>query len=280
MATKIVLFFSLGNYGWSETYYNDATTLDGGFAAAWDLGKARSRLLGDPASLDYIRVSIEGQPRVSTLTGIGGGTPYVPPRFAYTSQADRPTTAALIQAFSSTGQCQRKITLRGMPDLVFDRSDPTNTDAVNWDNNLFNYLFAQLTDTLAGWAIKKRIRPSAAPTRWDVTAVANVAGTLNSTLTVLDPFTGSVGDLLQMYKFKGAIPAPGLVRVVNVSLDKLTVTVAYSFPNNFLYVLGGYFVAASFSYEDIDFCQFERFSAHKTGRTFGLARGRAPARPR
>ncbi len=275
---KISFLFSSKKSGWSETYYANASNYTIAWGKAYALANVRSRLLGDNADIDFIRVSQEGVRRVSVLVGVGPDTNFPLAREFYVSNADRPGAAVLSRLNDSTDKVSRALFLRGAADNVFDTRTPGNADAVLF-SSIFNGDFSSmLTD--GTWGIKSRYFPDSPPTKKGIVTWANSAGTLNSRASLDGAIAFVAGDTAIIGKATGLRPSPGAVKVIAWDNDTLTLTLKYSLPFNFIIAPPISIYKYAPVYGAITSLNFERGAIRKTGRPFGVSAGRRPSIPR
>lgn len=273
MTIKTNFFFSLRASGWSETYYQSGSDLNAAFTNALQLATARMLLVGTPCTISYIRNSIVGQQRASQVVAVGPVSSYPFPAPKYTSASDVVGVAALCTAYATLQPVERPLYLRGNPDGLYEAAGGANIDANMW----FQAFQNQFQTVLANgtWLLQWRTRLNSDANQVAITAVANLAGTLTSTITLAaNTLNFQAGDLVQLYKLKGAQPTPGAVRVLSVAPGGLILTVQYSFQENYLYPGGGIARKLQLNYAPITSALFERNLTKKTGRPFGVSRGR------
>lgn len=281
MATQKVQFlFSAGKNGWSETYYCQSSDLTTGFNAALALARKRWTLLASPAAIDYIRVSDAENPRRSTITGIGGGTAYPMSYEAYATESDTPWQAQLVSLSNNAADLQRQLYVRGNADGVFDRGDPANADATLWTQKFTTQFKPEITS--GTWFIKKRQRNITGVTRFNIANISPNGTDATQTDLLFDTTapTTQPGDFIVVYRIKGLRPAMGLVRVIGDGATNLTKRVFFTLPASFNYTGGAYAIQYVVSYEAIAYCNWQRTTERKTGRPFGVTRGRRVAVPR
>ncbi len=275
---KVTLLFTQGTNGWSETYYCNASNYTIAFGKAYTLADIRSRMLGDNCVLSFIRTSQEGVNRVSVLVAVGPDTRYPLSRELYVSNADRIGASVLSRLVDSTDKVSRALFLRGAADNIFNTLSPSNPDAV-----LFSSVFnGDFTSTLTDgtWGIKSRFFPDSPPAKKGIITWANAAGSRNSRASLNGAIAFGPGDTAIIAKAPGLNPSPGAVRVIAWDLDTLTLTLKYSLPFNFIIAPPIPIYKYTPVYGAITSLNFERSAIRKTGRPFGVTRGRRPSIPR
>jgi len=276
---KTNFFFNLRTSGWSETYYQTGTDLNAAFTNALALAKARMLLAGTPTTISYIRNALVGAQRQSQLTAVGpvSSYPFDPP--IYATHSDLAGVAALCTAYSTVPPNQRPMYLRGNPDGLFEAAPQPITDSQKWFNAFQGPFQAALTS--GPWLLQWRTRLGSDANQSAIDDVQNIAGSLTSVITLHDATLAfKAGDYMQIYKMRGAQPTPGAVRVLSVDPTALLIVVQYSFQENYNYQGGAVARKLQLNYAPITSCLFERNLTKKTGRPFGVSRGRRRAIPR
>lgn len=273
---KVIFFFSRAKQGWSESYYVAAGSVASALALGYTLAKERAKLLAEPAALEYIRVSSEANFRQSLLTPVGPATPYTLPATTWASNADKVETASLVRFANFSDGYERNTPLRGNPDNLFDNLDPANADAQKWIA-LFNSGF-KATSANGNYSIKGRPRPQLGVNTFAITSIGTNPG-VNSMSLVLEgnPVIG-VNMFVDVYKVKGAKPTIGRQKVIGTTLagGNRTLIIPYYTRPDFAYLGGGFVVVYIAIYKTIESTLYVRPVSRKTGRPFGVARGRQP----
>jgi len=274
MPQKVNLIFELGTNGWSETYYTDQTSgqpLIDAFNVAYGLADRRSQLLGTPANLTAIRVADVDNPRRSTLTAVGEGTPYPLTSYAYDSNADKVQTSALLGCTDVNGTVQRRLYISGNPDNVYNVGQPINPDRAAWNLKLNGFTGVLTNGT---WQIRGHSRITATDPGSDVTNVIVYASDLSKTQLTLDPDVGAVEqDYIKLYKIPGLNTPMGIQRVLKV-VNPGVYVVGYTLPSGFSFAPGGKGILLEDEFQAIGFATFERIVSRKRGRPLSLTRGR------
>jgi hypothetical protein len=277
---KIVFFLSQGKNGWSESYYTNDTTLDSLQHSAQALYMARFRLLAEPATIDYVRLADAGSLRVSTLTPAQTGGVFNAVRPSYVSDCEVVGRTAEMTIYTVSGH-QRKIYLRGAPDDAFNLVQPTNFDA-----QLFlSYYgeFGQLVSNMATlgtgiWQMREKPRAIFPPNVGaNVIAIVTWISTTPSTNTVMGLATAPITPTPfgTVYKAKGLPFSPGLVQVVAVGVNPAVLTIRYRTPADYVYPDGAFYLPYAPVFENISsFSSAPSWSVRRTGRPFGVSRGR------
>lgn len=276
---KIVLFFSSGTAGWSEVYYTNNTSLDAAYSAAAALASFRARLMGDPTTLDAIRVEDPDLLRASTLTKQAITAPKT-----YVSQADNPNVAAMMRLYATGSQVSRPLYLRGNPDNAFDQAQPDNADAQAWQNN-FLALGNFLKSTASGvaWQLKSKTYPVVKGPGVNITPIT-VVGVLPAIQSLVQLTTGeahglAVNDFVTLYKM-GIPRLSGTFRVVAI-VDDDNFAVPFHLATSFAYPGGGYMLKYTQQYLNLtSYANQPRWTRRATGRPFDVSRGRRRAIPR
>lgn len=278
MNVKVVFFFRLNVQGWTETFYINKPDLDQGLARALIYASKRHLLLADPAVIDAIRVGDAANIRSSRLVGVGAGTSFPMPLGGYTSKADQPDTAAQCSLFDTPNAVQRTMMLRGLPDNVYDVGNPGNPDQMLWQTRLNDYLQTFYVPPSGDALIAERIRLGGGGTERVITNVTPDWTANETDLTLETPLTGVAnGHLLNIYGMRGFAPTPGTVmlkRTANLGAN----AIVHWVPNKpTLYSGGATLVVAEEVWQPVTFASFIRIANRKTGRPFGVPRGRRRA---
>lgn len=280
MATfKVTVFLSSGQNGWSETYYCSASSVNTAFNIAQQLTDRRSYLCGSPTNPFAVRVSDVLNPRISSLTAVGPGTayPFTSSPGAYTTYSDKVQTAALFTLSStSVPGIQRPLYVRGNPDGVYAIGSTPSPDLLAWNTNFST--FFQPFITSGSWYIRYRTRPTLASPPIPISNIAPGVNPKNTTVTFNNSPGGAAGGYLNFYSIKGLATPMGTQKIINVDNTGLIYTVGYTLPQGYTYQNDGGALLYVANYAPISFCQLREFTSHKTGRPFGVSRGRARSR--
>lgn len=278
MNVKLILFFRNGVQGWSETIYLSTADLNAAFSTALIYASKRSLLLALPANIDAIRVSDAEASRASRLVGVGSGTPFPMPASGYTSQSDQTDVAAQIGIFDQANAVQRAMMLRGLPDNVYDQAAPGNPDQSLFFTRLAAFL--QEIAPLGGgpYRIAERIRLGQGGTERFIENVV-VDWTHNETNFTLDTPLIDVpnGHLLNVYNMRGFQPTPGTVKLKRTESAGLNAIVLWVPNKPTIYQGGAQIVVTVETFKPITSASFIRIANRKTGRPFGVPRGRRRA---
>jgi hypothetical protein len=277
---KITIYFNQSSAGFSETFYangSDPYVLANSLTPAFYQRAVQFR-----AANTYCvgaRFSSTDPPRESVLIR-PQPQPHGIPRFTTIAEPDVVSTTAVF-LLGSTLPAQRRLYMRGIADMDVNRDengqDLPSPFLINGSNTYFEAL------NLAGFSIKKQLRPPAGGLVWDyVTKVE--ASTLNPskwTEFTLDSGVHNVfkGDTVTFNGITTLEPGlPSKALVINDSQvgTKWVFTIAWPLPGGV--ILYPEKLKAVVSEPDLGLIStwsFERFSEHKTGRPFGSLRGRA-----
>jgi hypothetical protein len=281
---RVTFLFEYAGFGWSETVYSLLDSYNQTLQAALVLAGLRAKLLAKDAELTYIRISdIRLYRDFGIVTGVGSN-PLANDDWA----ADYPTNALLVQVgcgVGASGQRRGRIFLRGLPDAVVD----SRFDGFWHPGALAGYpqAYADWRAALAGgnWALMLKNLTAENPEIPVVqlsqlpnppTGVPSVQMVVDGTLGGgwVPPLWASVrgwrGNLLSA---DPTVPNRGPYRVISVGADghSLTLegaTAVRPFPVGLLVRRYEY---ALFQIVNVS---RERITERKTGRPFGLPRGR------
>jgi hypothetical protein len=268
---KTVFTFENQGAGWSETYYQNADGAPAAITGALALFGPRTTLLAKPSTLTFIRVSSLVNPKIHAIRKAPTFN-----YFGYISSSDIPGGTASIVCAAAAGSPQRRISVRGIPDNLFDISDPANPDAVNWAKNctklkgFFDSLVSQ------SWQILAVNRATPVLTVQDILPTATDDAT---TITTNLVHGFGVGDLVNIKKVKNFGRPIGIVRVVSV-LGANSFQVAINAWQSFVYVPGATVQAYALAPATIAQVDFREIWTRDTGRPFGEHRGARPKRHR
>lgn len=290
MPLKIVLFYNQGSEGFTETYYSPST------AQPFDYlnGIALPRLYPlvafrhSSVSLYAIRATLLGANRVSStyflpvsdkLSGTFRNNPdgVDPPL----QGADVSSTDAYCQITGELG-ASRPLYVRGLNDPdVIRNGILASTPSPNLVKGLASMQSALIA---LSWAIQKESRPPTAPLIWALVGTVAPLGTNTSRLTLNVAIPNLVVGTSQVV-FQG-IPKddiPGFPRIVvpfaATVVAPFTLDVAYTFRGKVdPYIPAKMKVCLVINtYDPITVLRFARFGERKTGRAFGVPRGRSRA---
>ena len=282
MATKMTMFWNQSSAGFSETWYHPsvtpkvlADTLPNSF---WTKAAA---LHDETTVLRGVRFSSTVPPKQSYLM-----IPYPPRRGARTGSTADPgpdvvSTTIVYRILSATGQ-SRRVWFRGLADSDTFRTTILGTDLLNpqIENAIEGWMKALRSE---GFAIRFAVLPPNGGLLWlKVAEVHHLTGqsanraSLRMGAGVLDPtvgipyyFNGSQSDLPRFPR-KAEILAQQVLGGVTYS------EIAYQLPGGETVSPKNLRMAPTVNATSvIDSWDFERYGEHKTGRPFGMLRGRA-----
>lgn len=284
MPFKVVFMFNQFQRGWSEVYYSLGT---GSPKGLFDSIVSDPVMLGimAPRSVDTIcfgvRISLIGQPRVSYSQEVGGK--YVGARGAGIAgdRADVVSTDCVVRLLSAAAQ-SRKTFMRGLADSDIKR-DLYGIDIFTpeFTGALSAYKRAL---TSAGLSMRAASRPPDRIAGWTFVRQLESAGQ-NSKLT-LDQGKTTLLSVGSMISFVGIDrnDIPGFPRIMPVlAIDVTdpihpTITVPYRNRSGTQAYIPDLlrFYPDVYTYPEITDLIPESFSERKTGRAFGVPRGRLP----
>lgn len=272
---KVTFAFENQGNGWSETHFTDAANINAAYNNAFLLAGVRSDGLADPAALQYIRISDVVNPRLTSITSFLDNPFQIG---NWTSESDEVAMAAEFEQYASTTGYTKKTYLHGIPDDVFDLSQPNAVDRVTWTNWLNGPYNGQITN--GNWYVRSRDRSNGNPSYPIVNVSTDIAtGYMEISAGPTTPNL-AVGSYIVIYGMRGVKPVPGLVRIVTADNTAKIYVVQYSMRNK--YTISGVptFKVLSYVYNVITSTNLVRIATHKVGRPFGLSRGARPAIPR
>lgn len=283
---RATLFFHLGNYGWTENYFLPATaTMQDTYNKAWTLARRRIALCGLQVTLPYIRCSDESLQRDSQvyapyfylseqfirraennggeLSLSSGGTYQAP---AYEGVADYAYAAILVRQ-QATDQVFRTFYMRGHPAGAlgangFIRDDNYKTA---W-RNFWTWVKEQ------GWGFvandtNNDTNPRYLITEFQAVDIHTVVMAPGFTVPSGTPvtITGGRGRNIPRGRHVAESAIPGRVTIPKLSVD--------------LQYLGTAWIRRVVkTWHPINSTQELRSVSRRTGRPFGLPRGRRPKR--
>lgn len=175
-------FVAPHSYGWSETYWSDATSAQSAMTRALPLSLARLALLGknlggDIASsprLVAVRCALDDPNRDSLIVSYET----IDHRgLQFPETCDAPWTALLCRVDSGSSY-HRQTYLRGIPDDLVD-PDGTYHPLAAWETRLTTFVNRLIDD---GWALRVQNRTTPAPI--DVLSISYSAATATATFTL------------------------------------------------------------------------------------------------
>jgi len=280
MAVKVTLYFNQSQSGFSETFYHASSDPQG---VANSLGLLfYQRAVQFRAVNTYLvgaRFSLMEPPRTSFLVR-PSPQPHGINRLTDVPEPDVVSTTAVFLLGASL-PAQRRLYMRGIADMDVNRDENGQDNPSPFLIAGSNAYFAMLN--IAGFAIKKQVRPPDGGLVWDfVTKIEPATNnpSMWSTFTldsgIHSVFKGDTVTFNGITTLEPRLPSKALV-INDVQVGaKWTFTIAWPCPggvNLFPEKLKAVVSAPSFGL--ISTWAFERFSEHKTGRPFGSLRGRA-----
>jgi hypothetical protein len=287
MALKIVLFYNQFDQGWSETYYVNVNTPPSAY-----LDSISQRQWSRFVSLRHVSCSLYAA-RATVLFGArqSDTTVFSGARQLYGSQgtstsspgttADLSSTSANIRLVTDPQTPSRVVAIRGLLDAdvvrdAFGGSTPSATL-----NDGISRMVGQIIQL--GWQVRTESRPPASPFLWIYPNSLVSANTQSSNLQ-LNAAAALNLTTYPMVVFQG-IPhddLPGFPRTATVQFQSagapFIVTIPYRFrASTTPYIFGARFRFCSLGYEftNISGWEFLSFQERKTGRGFGVPRGRS-----
>lgn len=254
---KCTAFFTLGNAGWSETWFRDGTALVAARNSLQTLVSLRMRLCHSSVTCIGLRVSDTDNPVIFTV---------LPVNIVGSATGNRDiTNAALFWNAVGVNFSRRQIVTRGQPDQqilngLYQGVPPFDTDANAWANQI-------LSDA---WCIRVQSRT---PNPIVDGAGVDAAGVL----TTFASQTWLVGQTLKFFRTKDTLgrAVSGTWKIVastddtHFTLRGWTAGRVVAKPRVRRYVLVP---------EQVAQITINRASSRKTGRPFGSPRGRALVR--
>lgn len=268
MASKVVLMFQMGQWGWSEVYWNEFDVTDNALISV--IGElVGSRLQALPSAARHVATrwsdpAIRGQLRL--LPGQGPGTA------TWSSTVDWAWNAILFREVSTDLSIRGRIFLRPGPETPTTSQVPDPNVVPPAVVASLGQLITRLTFPGTGWRVRglSSARPSVR------IATGGVLGT-SANVTTFQPHGIQPGESLRISGTRNQVPGrclDGLHIASSVpSPTSVTITLppgptgtlgAQGFIRGQVYVLQPIFEAAPV-----------RIVQRKTGRPFGLPRGRS-----
>lgn len=271
---KVNFFFTIGKYGWSETYYTLTEEYLDAKVRALSLAERRQGTLANDVTFAALRISDDNFPGdsdvfVPTLTTPKIGKIALDAPFP---EADFPFVAGLIRAQAGL-KYRRQLYLRGFPD---EATHPLGDDGRIIQGNFLRAL--NLFVTLLGggtWSLKA-LSKEAVPGRVNIlNAIPNttVGGVTDVTTDQAIGGVG-VGDKVRIYGTNRSWKINKIQTVVafanrTYSLNTTTATIE-------AWNRKGTAKKASYIYPAINSAVLLRFTHRDTGRPFDSTRGRRP----
>jgi hypothetical protein len=260
---RITYFFKNTNgYGWTETLFNQAGTLDQTMVRAQTLLPFRVKLLGQGSSLQFIRVSDDEIKRDSQIYTVPNADRESKSRSF--GDADIANTCLVVRLDSGPLK-RRTLFLRGVPDImVQDNGIYTPTPG-------YKQAVKDWGDSLSPTLMAIRIRgDDGVPI--NLSNVSLVAGDGTVTITTAAAHTYGPNDFVNIRGVLGATQVRGLQRVLTVP-DNTHFTIRVNRVVK-VYLGGGNVVRNVYSLVNIIGGQVVRASHHNAGRPFDAPRGR------
>lgn len=263
---RITFFFrSTRGYGWSETYFTTAASLNGAMTNAKAILPTRVNLNGRGVFLEFIRVSDDEVRRDSQI--------YVVPRadreIKARSAGDGDIANTCVDVRIEAGDTKRRtLFLRGIPDdICLDNGSFVPTPA--WNAN-----FGAFSAALGMNQIAVRVRTDVSPQF--VIANVGTSGPTGLVTITTQAATGFVlNDVVNIRQVLGATQVRGLQRVVTIiDATNFQVRVARVVKP---YLGGGLVVKNGYALLGISALHALRCSHHNAGRPFDSPRGRRRA---
>lgn len=259
---RITFMFTHPKGGWSETFYANVATYAGARGLALILAQDRGGLLAPPSQMTIIRISDTSTLRAAALVK-PSYTPYLAG-----SDSDVPWNNALYGLYGTPQTVNRRLSLRGIPDALFDDT----VALAKWSKIADDTFFKTLEDPLNTFSIRVLTQP--APLAGTVTSFSQ--DPVDSNKVLVEQNNGLVaGDYVIIYGLPKLCPPLRRSRVLTA--DAQGFSIAGSLPANFKYNGGATWRKLTFSMNQITGHEFERISKRNVGRPFGLSRGRRPA---
>jgi hypothetical protein len=239
---KCTMRFSIKNQGWAESHLLKGVTElgTGSYQAAVGLAKRRAPLLGFGATIDSVRLSVEGVFRDIQLIDPDDFVNLSPKLIIYSKDSTGATTRDnTVDAYITCVLCRaqalstqnKSIFLGGPPDLLIVGSPPKlDLNSVpGWNNAFKNYR----SELIANWGFKVRA----------VTAQVKIQNILTDgdtsetqIVTKTGATTFAVGDLVQVRNCQRTNVAlktvNGKWQVSKVTVDALNSTTTYNLRNS------------------------------------------------
>ena len=261
MPCRVTYFFTMGQWGWSESVDNSGNDQFVVTQPARILRDARAKMLPPSCKMNYIRISKIDNVRDSVLineTPSGTSSAFVP-------SADPAFTAALVRLFASPTS-KRAIYMRpcGLGEGI--DGDRVVDDSA-WLNGFRTWASA-LADSASGWVVRSKVTD---PGGLTVTSVINQLGGLEITVP---GNTVSVGDTVTLRKFQSTPNINGLWTVKTVAASIITMS---KHPNPSVDVIvdaWGLMSPTVISFNPIISASVIRVTSRKTGRPFASPVGR------
>jgi len=266
---KVSYVFKLADQGWTETYYRQAD--DAGSCVNMSITSLNKFISfrSDTTVLQAVRaVEVGGVRRgvvrpLTFLTGGGAGNP------------DVTGVTAQMKLSSSAGH-NRILSVRGLADSSVLRSA---AGASQPTAALTNALQDMMTEVIA---LGYRIQFFTAQTKYNVVSLSPQTGNENITVVTLPAGTPipAVGDQVRFFGFDRCIlhDFSSPFRVLYVGTNSFMIGYKWRLKDTSVSPANLQYAQAVYGYDPINLGGFYTFTTRKTGRPFGLSRGRIPAR--
>lgn len=269
---KVQFLFSLGRYGWSETYYCTTSNHTETEKKARELARIRAEGLAESVYIEAIRISDEDIKGDALLVPVQLGR-----RTAATSgkPPDVPQTSWYMR-IQSANLYRRQLHIRGIPDEWTEAVTDFVTAGSAWApaDSLLKFATKYGAYLVANeWKMKVNERGAGNEPRQIANAVRNPeSGVWTITAAVADwPVTGKC----RVSRLPGLEALWGIQKYTATAAN--TIRIAPSL-NAGEWFNGGEITLQKNIYVDIDSAVLQRVSNRKTGRPFFLTRGRSPNR--
>lgn len=268
---KVTGFYSLGVYGWTETFYMDKADAATAYTSYAQNSVFRSPMKADGVRWIGVRVSEEGGVRrglVYHFPGNPGGQ---------TNRPDLAKVAALVQ-FQGDDGAKRNMWLRGLRDssTIFGYDGGSLPSAqlsqqfTDWKNDI----------VAEGWLIKRLLSIDSNP--WNLVTLAEESGVQSNytQLTCQDALGFTEGDRVYFSGVNRCLfpQLTGQFTVLSVTGNTFIIQAKWWNKASSLQPLEMRCRAADYEYLGITNGNIARFTARDTGRPIGLSRGRRSAR--
>jgi len=261
--------------GWSETHYTDRTAITSVASLARQLVSERIKMLSPQFVIPTCRLSSDPNTRPVVTQLLPLGSPQIG---LNTGNADYPNTAVLYTMTGGAGSISRD--LRGWPDTDITGVNSTNIVSLEPSGKVkLDAYVKYLSGAALGWLRKARPGdPDYSAVNPNACTVDSASGWTKLAFNVPGPWaveprksiiiTGFGGDLSQLngtYTAKKWEAGTGFILVNRI----------VSVPAALQYIPGTATVQlATMQYQTYSGGSYSRISSHRTGRPFGLLRGR------
>ena len=266
---KLIFFFDGQKQGWSETWYEQASSLSQAESDLSTLAQARADMLCPPNRIESIRasdVSIKGDSLVSFF----GWSPKNPDVLNLTR--DQQGAAVLVRAVAGVGLYRRMMWLRGIPDdwIQFDNAGkPVASAPANKALGLFEAAL-----TAAKWQLRVIEKQTANAVLTPITGFAQSAVPGYTTVTAPGtPFGNGSSVRIHGAKNNTTFNPNGVWNVFNYAGNTFDIPLTWPTPAP-IWAAFGTVQWRFINYVNVDSLNIERADFRKTGRAFFVQRGR------